>query len=564
MKLKSISYLGLATLCACTSPDMTNRVKQMTEANSGPTALMNASLINEKNKTAIRGTAASTDALALEQSKMPVLRFSKSTYIGSQMVPVTNDDKLPSIFRQQFSVYTDDRESGRTVTLGAIANRIFNSTGILVRIQPDVTSLVVNGDGAEQKNNTNGGTIKAGANSFVPPRLPPLSVDMADLKHSGTLVGFLNNLTDRLGLAWEYRDNTVVIMRFVTESHEISALIGSTTFEMTGGQTSAGTTDQKQTSETKLFVKEAGTTNPLATLVSTIEKMVKDVEGSTVTLADGSRKLIVKTSREMQAQVRDLIAAENATMQKQALVQFDIYSIKESDADERGVDWNVAFKALSNVYGINIGSPQTLTGTTAGTWGTSILEGNSDASSRLANTRVLFNMLKESGTTVQHRTVPMIAMNGQWARKSQLNTESYIAETTPGASSAVGAGAPGIKTEKVSTGDTYQVMVQIQNNNSIFLKMGVTLSDLLGLTDITSGVGVNQQKVQTPKVSAISDQSVVLMRPGQVMAISGLSRDISIADKRTLSEDSPMFFGGSRKLGTTREHFIIFVRPVVL
>lgn len=60
-------------------------------------------------------------------------------------------------------------------------------------------------------------------------------VDSLEMKWNGTLVGFLNHLTDRLGLAWEFRDNTVVIMKYVTEFHEVAAFTGKTTYSMTTG-----------------------------------------------------------------------------------------------------------------------------------------------------------------------------------------------------------------------------------------------------------------------------------------------------------------------------------------
>lgn len=562
MKLKIIAAACSVAFVGCTSPKIVKNAMEIQNDALKPVSIMNAKVDQSVMNSKVRTSAQNADALAAEQLKKPVMRFSKSTYIGSQMVPVTNDDKLPSIFRQEFSIYSDDRDAGRSVTLSAIANRIFNSTGLLVRIQPDVSAWSVNGEAADAKASMN--------RPGMPPGLPrqqnaAINVDLADLRYKGPLLGFLNNLTDRLGLAWEYRDNAVVIMRFVTEAHEISTLMGKTGFEMSGGQNTEGSTDGKQSAETKLYVKESGSSDPFAAIESTVQKMIADIPGSAVTRADGSRKLIVKTTREMQAQIRDVIASENATMQKQALVQFDIYSMKVNDADERGANWNVVFNALSNVYGVTVGSPQSLTSSMAGSIGSTILKGNSDTSQRLANTSVFLNMLRENGTTVTHRTVPMVALNGQWARKTQLNTESYISETTPGVSTANGgAGVPGIKTDKITTGDTYQVMVQIQNNNNIFLKMGITLSDLLGLTDQTSGIGQNQQKVQTTKVSATSDQSVLLIKPGEVMAISGLSREISTGDKRSLSDDTPIIFGGSRKVGVIREHFIIFVRPVVL
>lgn len=558
MTFKIIPLAAMLMIAGCTSPALMKNVKDdQLDVLSRVTA-MDAKTVPAAPGAFIRGTSQHADQLAAEQVKIPVMRRSKSTYIGSQMVPVTSDDRLPSVFRQEFTFQTDDRKVGRTVTLQTIANRIFNSTRIPVRIHPDVGTLSLNSVVAAPK-----GTGLPDAVETVTTPVPPLAVDTADLKYSGPLVGFLNHLVDRHGLAWEYRDNTVVIMRFVTEAHEVAAFIGKSTYEMSAGGGANGKTSDSQTTS-KLDVADSGTTDVFTSVERAVSEMLKTVPGSTLVRSDGSKKLIVKTSREMQAQVRDYLAGENATMKKQALIQFDIYSVQTNENDERGVNWNLVFNSLSQVYGVASESPASLTGPTAARVGLAILRGDTDTTKRWANTSAFFNMLNQTGTSVQHRIVPMIALNGTWAKKSRLSTESYISETTPGASSVTGPGVPGIKTEKITTGDQYQVLAQIMENNSVRLKLGISLSDLLGKDDVTVGSGTNQQKVQSPRVSSNSEQYDILINPGEVMSITGLSRIVSNGDQRSLSENTPLLAGGSRKVGQIREHFIIFVRPVIL
>lgn len=558
MKYSPIAIAALVLAGCATSTTQRGAADILQDANARATS-MGSQLPSMTPLSAVRGSAEHADRLAAEQLAAPVLRRSKATYIGSQMVPVTSDDKLPSIFRDQFNLFTDDRQVGRIVTLGTIANRITNSTKIPVRLQPDLMTLATNAPIGVTKP-AGAGPDSADAAAAV----MPLNVDIADLRSNGTLVSFLNSLTDRLGLAWEYRDNTVVIMRFVTESFEISALVGSQTFTVGGGGSSSSQTSSSQSAESKMTVTDGGSVDTFASMEKAVKDMISTVPGSTVVRSDGSKKLIVKTSREMLAQVRDYIAGENAVMKKQALIQFDVYSVQVTDGDEKGVNWNLIFNALSNVYGVNVGSPATLTSSLSATLGVSILDGTSETSRRLKDTTAFFNLLQQNGANVQHRIIPFIARNGTWARKSRLSTESYISETTPGASSITGPGTPGIKTEKVTTGDQYMILPQIMNNNSVMLKYSLSLSDLLGLTDISFGTGVNQQKIQTTKVSSNGESGDITLNPGQVMSITGLSRVVSTGDQRTLTEQTSIFFGGSKKTAVTREHFIIFVRPVIL
>jgi hypothetical protein len=125
-------------------------------------------------------------------------------------------------------------------------------------------------------------------------------------------------------------------------------------------------------------------------------------------------------------------------------------------------------------------------------------------------------------------------------------------------------GAPGLKTDKVTTGDQYVAIPQILDDNTVLLKFGLSLSDLLGIFDVSVGSGAQAQKIQAPKVNAVNAQFPVAIRPGEVVAVTGLTRVVSNSDSRRLAEGASMALGGSTKMALKREHFIIFIRPTLL
>jgi type IVB pilus formation R64 PilN family outer membrane protein len=584
---KSLISLAVGIACtACSSTALRNESQSEVD-----TALKRSAIVTAKigipTDGATRGSAEYADNVAKEQSAWPVMRRSKSAWIGSQMVPVTNDDRLPSIFKKEFVLSFDDKKAGKVVSLSTVVARLTSITRVPVRIHPDVTSTPSTMTGSGPHGPGFGQPIPAPPQVMLPSSgglAPPLplsermasassapgqpTIDAGEMKWNGTLTAFLNNLTDRLGLAWEYRDNTVVIMRFVTESHEIATFNGETQYTINTGGGSNGTTGgngAQTTSNNQLGINETGKSDPAMSIEKAVEKMVSSVPGSAVTRSEGSGRLLVKTSREMQSQVRDYIKAENSSMLRQAQIQFDIYSVRTEDTDEQGVNWNVIFKSMSNLYGVNVGSPSSLATSASAQMGLNILSAGSSQTARtFGDSAAILNLLSQFGTSVQHRPVSLLALNRTWARKSRLNTEGYLAETTPGPASSTGIGAPGLKTDKITTGDQYVAQPQILDNNTVLLKFGVSLSDLLGLFDVTSGTGTTMQKVQTPKVSAVNDQYSVALQPGQVMAITGLSRLVTTTDQRTLSESAPIGLGGSKRVNMLREHFVIFVRPIIL
>jgi Flp pilus assembly secretin CpaC len=161
----------------------------------------------------------------------------------------------------------------------------------------------------------------------------------------------------------------------------------------------------------------------------------------------------------------------------------------------------------------------------------------------------------------------MLAMNRQWVRKSRLSTQSYLAETTPAVSTTNNTSAvslPGLTPGSVTVGDQIAIMPYVLDNNTVVLKFGLSFSDLLKLDIVGSGEGVSRQQVQVPSTALLSDQFTVALRPGEVFAITGLSRDTSSVDKATLGEALSVWAGGSQRSSSNREHFLVFLRVVIL
>ena len=121
-----------------------------------------------------------------------------------------------------------------------------------------------------------------------------------------------------------------------------------------------------------------------------------------------------------------------------------------------------------------------------------------------------------------------------------------------------------MKTGTVVTGDKFLVQPAILDNGAIMLKFGVSLTDLLGLFNVTAGAGASLQTVQTPETSGTDDQGTVRLMPGEQMVITGLSRRVATSDRNGLSENVPVVLGGSKKRAYKREDFMIVVRATQL
>lgn len=565
----ALSAVALAVLSACTSPQMRAEIDGDTNRIVSKVDQVNQTLPTDG---AIRGGNVYAEQQAKEQQNAKVLKRAKRSWIGNTMVPVNADDKLPPVFTNNYVMNFADR--GRPVDLATVAARLSQLVGMPVRVQPDVYAVPVvdtGRRGARQLPPVSAPTAAPTANTPSGPvgsvtSSQTMTTDSIRMNWDGTLVDFMNHLTDRLDLSWEYRDNAISIMKYTTEMYELATFPNGYDYTLNSGST--GSTSGEGVSNTSnLTVAETGKIEGQASLIAVIEKMIETVPGSEVIQAEGSGRLLVKTSRGMQSRVRELVRAENDKMLKQVHVQLDIYSVTNMKDDQQGVNWSAFYNDLAGRYGVDILSPASLVGPDAGAVILSVPTiGNTDTNRRFGGSAAVLEALYQIGDNVQHRPITLVAMNRQWARKARLNSTGYLSETRPATGGVLGGASaiPGLETDTVTTGDQFSVMPYVLDNNTVMLKMGISLSDLLDLFEVTTGEGPTLQRVQTPNTTAITDQYTIALKPGEVMAITGLSRETSTFDERRLTEQAPLLAGGSRNLGKLRENFIVFVRAIVL
>jgi type IVB pilus formation R64 PilN family outer membrane protein len=610
-----MGWIASVTLGGCAEPDISSRVQADHAAGeTGASSMRSDRTLAVQGRPDAPGSRPDADRRASEQARRPVLRRAQTPWVGSVTVPMGSGERLPSIFTDLVRLNFDDAGSGGKVSLRIVADRITAVTGVPVRIKPDVFTLADAGTRVPVAiappappvpiaplPGFPGGAAGSGATASTPVPLPQstatlppqapapfpspapreTSINAVAMRWSGSLEDYLNLVTDQLSLSWEYRDGVVVIERLRTEFFEIAALDSETDYKLglngadqasatspsTGGGSGGGTSNTANASNE---VSEHGKSNAIGSILAAINQIIKDVPGSSAIRSDGSGRIAVTTTKETLSKVRDFVRAENESLLRQAQVQFDIYSVTRNESDERGIEWDAVLSALGGAYTASIGSPATLTGSTAANIGFSILTPaesgvTNPITTHLGGSSALIKLLSEYGVSTQHREVSLLALNRTWDRKSSLGGQAYVSSTLPGAASTNGTvGAPGLVTSTVTTGDRYLAQPFILDNNTVLLKFGIGLSSLVSLVNFTSGNGTAQQTVQTPETTSIDDQATVALKAGQILVITGLSRIVSSDDRRTLTEGAPIGFGGSRSQTRMREEFVIFVRPTIL
>lgn len=541
-------------LAGCAQPGTLQHHQTTHAAGHTAVTLHPAATLAEKGGE-VRGGQQDTERRASEQSKAPLVRRSLQPWIAGLTTPMPDagPDALPAVFQEPIRLEFADR-----VTYRVAADRIAAVTGLPVRVRPDVMDP------------HRGASAPAGATA------PALLVPM---RWNASLASYLDHVTELHGLSWQYRDGAIVIERLRTEYFDLAAPDGEALFALgmsasdsatasTSSSTSGGSAGgNNATSNTTAEVRYRGTTNTVTGILNAVRQLIRDVPGSEVVRADGSGRIAVTTSREAMTKVREFIRAENEVLSRQAQIELDIFSVRRNESDERGIDWETVIRVASRAWGLAIASPSSTLSANAGTITWSIFDANtspgSSAARRFGGSSAILALLNEYGATTEHRPVSLVTRNRQWVTNGALQSRGYLAEVTPGTATSNGVGIPGLKTATITTGDRYMVQPTLLADGSILLRLAISLSSLTRMSTVGSGTGATQQTVQTPESAAMTHQAELVLRPGQVTLIAGVSRYVAADDRRTLTEDAPVGLGGSRRSTRDREDFLILVRPTV-
>lgn len=573
----TLSLIAAACLLQACATNTQKTVTAQTAAVTSVARTVATPLIPSGTSTvAVTGSSELADALAKAHLEPQIVRRASRPWIGGSTVTINNDDKLPASFyltRQFFA----NKRNAENISLAQWAARVTELTQVPIRITADVYS---------------GATTQAASPAqpaqpaFIPPvnpqalppgniqNVPPRPVMQAapaitgpavtpqDASFDGSLLTHLDHVTNKHGLAWIYEDGAVVVSRLVTSSYEIETLPGKTTYNLKSGRTSSGTsnTGSQQNSTTNDTLSFDGSLDGLGTIESTVAKMINGIPGSSISRSDGSGLLVVTTSKEMQAKVRNFIAAENKTLAKRVQIQFDVYSVITDVDNQRGIDWNILYRTIAGgTPNIAISTPTAGVDTTAGAISASVVKNN-----RFKDSNAVLRLLHEFGESARHTPVSLVTQNRQWIEDGQLQNERYVSETTPGtAVSGSSATSIGFKTDSLTTGDLYQALAYVTNTGRVILRYSLSFSNLVRLQDFTSGAN-GEQRVQLPKTDNATSKRQVTLNSGEIMVVTGLSRFVSTRNTRTLGESLPVATGGSENLTIKREHFAVFIRAVPL
>lgn len=520
---------------------------------------------NQVNQRATDLQAEMAQQVAAQENKPaePLVERVKGVYLGAAAIPLAYNATLPPVFSDVTLSFP-----GRT-NLATVGERITEVTKIPVRLQPDVfisaKSLVRAGLSQVSASPAPGagsaGPVAAPRPVGAAPNAGAIATQTFDdfdvrlpMDYSGSLSGYLDLICARLGINWEYKENTIVLYRMVTKVLTVKVNPGSV--EYTSGLTEGGDEEKGSFASTSTSSTK-GSYSVWASLETAVKGMLSPLGSATVDQAGGL--VVVTDTKESVETVSRYVDIQNATLTRQVSIAARVVRVVLTDSAEAGLDANLVYKKLAAGaadWSLGFNAPSTLASTDAGSLELNILKPNNG----FTGSQAFVQALNKLGTVVSDETTTANTTNRRPVPVAKFQTTTYLKETKPatgGGISGGGAGVPGLTPGTVTTGFFLNVLPTAFENNSVLMQVSLSQSDLTGLGKQTTGSGETLQMIQTPEKSGTKTEGSIGLRDGESIVLMGITRDGSNSERRTSVS------GFSETGKRVREMQIIILTPKV-
>ncbi len=374
----------------------------------------------------------------------------------------------------------------------------------------------------------------------------------------GELGGLLDNVTTRLGLSWRYEQGRIAIFYLDTRTFPVmfmdskasfgSKTVSGTTSSMgaTGDSSGGGLSGDSNTSQaTEMEIKSS----LYEDVTNTIKSMLTPGTGR-MNLSAGV--LTVTDTPRVLEQIGRYLEDRNKELNRQVVLNVQVYSVEKRTQDQYGIDWNAVFNSGS--VGLSLTNAFTGAASDALNGGVSILDGNGagtkafiKALSEQANVSV---MTEASSMTTNLSAVPIqVALQQDYA--SNVTTENTA---NVGSSSS-------ITKSTITTGFNMTVLPFLMPQSpKMQLQFAINMSDDPTMRTFTS----EKTSVELMKTRLKTFTQRVIMQSGQTLVLSGYQSLNNTANRQGVGSFRFFGLGGGANGENNKTMLVILITPVIL
>jgi len=504
---------------------------------------------NIETENTYQGAKIKTTPAAQDETRDSKGNFAKvaRNWVNPNPLPKYNIETekamLPSFFQDKVSLTMPGK-----VSLIEVLSELQRSKKIKFVINQDVYNSSV-GTGSI----VSATTAAAGANK------EPIPVYVDDFVFRGSFEEALDLMASKANISWKWNGATIEVFRFETKNYTLSALAGKTTSSasvtMAGSSSTSGGAGSTTSSSTNGVVRSSELTTWDDVKAYLITLTSKDGK---IAVMESSGIITVKDTPMVQATVEKAIKELNDSLGKQIYMDVKIYAVTMNNADNYGLNWNLAWAQAANKYGINLTNGSNISASSPISIGTTISSGP------FAGTSATLKALSTLGKTSVVNEFTVSTLNGQTTPIGNSTRQDYVKQvkvtTSPSGSGTTTSVE--VTPDAVYDGLNMSVTPKIQKDlDKILLEYSLTLNSIDDMSQTyTDSLG---NKVTLPKTSIKNILQRSALRSGQTLVLSGFKQNVSKVLNDGLGSANFQLLGGDRNASNASQYLVITVTPYV-
>lgn len=520
--------------------------------------------------------------------------FDNEVYLPVRKVAVSKSGKIkqdPALARQ----ITVNRTF---ISAQELAERITALSGVPVIVSPDVTALppgqiggagamygqpmqptplptmVAGGGGAGGvaglpqpggPANAFGGMNPSGAmyGSVVQAGGFPVS-----LAYNGSLAGFLDVTSSRIGISWEMEEGQIRLFRYVSKTFRLSALPGDTSMDAKVGTSSgsgagvAGNGGTGSSTMSSSSAQNSGVNFSGLSVWKSAEDSIKAMltPAGKVVVAPALGTVTVTDTPTVMSAVEKFVEHQNKALSKQVVVNVRVLSIELSDTNNYGINWDVFYTSLSENFGMSFKSGvAAIQG--AGSLALNVLgtagQNTNSAIKSWAGSKAIIEALATQGRVSTVTSASVTTLNNQPAPIQVGRQTSYVASSST--SISTGVATTSMSSGMVNSGFSMSILPHILDGNRMLLQYAVDMSSLLSLNTVKSGDTI----MQTPDLDTRNSLQRIVVNSGDTVVVAGFENgEVSSKTQGVAGAENPGL-GGAVNGKRSKSIIVILLQPVI-
>lgn len=387
------------------------------------------------------------------------------------------------------------------------------------------------------------------------------------LSYTGSLAGFLDVASSRIGISWEMLDGQIRLFRYVSKTFRVNALPGDTSMDAkvgtSSGTSSSGSSTGSGTLQSSSSAQNAGVNFTGLSVWKGLEDSVKAMLTPTtgkIVVAPALGTITVTDTPPVVAAVEKFVEQQNKALTRQVVVNVRVLSIELNNNDSYGINWDVVYTALNQNFGMAFNSGASILQGT-GSLALSVLstagQNTNSNIKQWAGSKAIIEALGTQGRVSTVTSASVTTLNNQAAPLQVGRQTSYVASSQTTISTGVATTT--MTSGMVNSGFSMTVLPHIVDSSRMLLQYAMDMSSLLALNTVTSGTTI----MQNPDMDTRNSLQRIILNSGDTIVVSGFENSEVNAQSQGVAGAENPAAGGAVIGKRAKNTIVMLIQPLI-